>query len=254
MNLVTIIIWIVLGVICAIIHNKKGYSLITGFAWGFFLSIIGLIVVLLEKDKEEKEMQGLQMWQWLLIFLGIGIMLIVIFMFSISKPNDNKLNTNQSQIQENTGVDEGNKILDVNYSSNIAINNKFENIENLYYYAKNNNWKLSSDFKTTRSYLNSKDNMFLAIKCEEINNEDIETYITDRFKYSSTKEIVESKKVNINNIVWNMFNYYDGTGYNIFYVTDYNNKRYEIELTIDNRYYSNGVNSLEEFVNTLIFK
>ena len=49
-----------------------------------------------------------------------------------------------------------------------------------------------------------------------------------------------------------MLNYYDGTGYNIFYVADYNNKRYEIEFTIDNKHYSNGVKNVEELVNTLI--
>lgn len=84
MNPVTIILWIAYGIICAIIHKKKGYSLVTGFLWGFLFSIIGLIVVLLEKDKEEHERQmansnGLSMTQWLLIFLGIGILLIIIF-------------------------------------------------------------------------------------------------------------------------------------------------------------------------------
>ena len=198
--------------------------------------------------------QGLQMWQWLLIFLGVGIILIAIFIFVISKPNKKLFNTNQSQITENTGAGSATKTLDINYSSNITINNKFENIESLYFYIKNNNWKLSSNYKDTKAYGNSKDNMFLAIFCKDISNEDIKSYVTDRFKYSSNKKIVESKKVNINNTTWSMFNYYDGTGYNIFYVADYNNKRYEIEFTIDNRYYSNGVKNVEEFVNTLVFK
>lgn len=44
MNVVTVIIWIVLGVVCAFIHKNKGYSPIAGFYWGFFLSIIGLIM------------------------------------------------------------------------------------------------------------------------------------------------------------------------------------------------------------------
>ena len=52
MNFITIIIMIVLGIICAIVHKGKGYSPIAGFLWGFFFSIIGLIVVLLEKNKE----------------------------------------------------------------------------------------------------------------------------------------------------------------------------------------------------------
>ena len=213
MNVVTVIIWIALGIICAVIHKNKGYSPIAGFCWGFFLSIIGLIVVLLEKSKEEKEMsgeQGLKMWQWLLIFLGIGIILIIIFMFIISRPKD-KLSS-QYQNQENTSIELSNRKLDINYSSNTNINNNFENIENLYYYIKNNNWKLSSDYKSSRAYLNSKDNMFLAISCKDISDEDIENYVTDRFKYSSSNNLVESKKVNINNNKWNMFNYYDGTG------------------------------------------
>lgn len=84
MNIVTIIIWIALGIICAVIHKNKGYSPIAGFCWGFFLSLIGLIVVLLEKDKAEHDMEmqnkkGLSMTQWLLIFLGIGILLIILF-------------------------------------------------------------------------------------------------------------------------------------------------------------------------------
>ena len=84
MNIVTVIIWIVLGIICAVIHKNKGYSPVAGFCWGFFLSIIGLIVVLLEKTKEEHDMEmtnkkGLSMGQWMAIFLGIGIVLIIIF-------------------------------------------------------------------------------------------------------------------------------------------------------------------------------
>ena len=89
MNLITITIMIVLGIICSIIHKNKGYSPVAGFLWGFFFSIIGLIVVLLEKDKEEHDMQMansnvLSMTQWLLIFLGIGIVLIIIFFIVMS--------------------------------------------------------------------------------------------------------------------------------------------------------------------------
>ncbi len=84
MNIIPVIIWIVLGIICAIIHKNKGYSPVAGFCWGFFVSIIGLSVVLLEKTKEEHDMEmtnqkGLSMWQWMAIFLGIGIVLIIIF-------------------------------------------------------------------------------------------------------------------------------------------------------------------------------
>lgn len=84
MNQVIIILGIVLGIICAVIHKKKGYSPVAGFLWGFVFSIIGLIIVLLEKDKDENDKQmannkGLSMAQWLLIFLGIGILLIIGF-------------------------------------------------------------------------------------------------------------------------------------------------------------------------------
>ena len=79
MNVVTVIIWIALGIICAVIHKNKGYSPIAGFCWGFFLSIIGLIVVLLEKDKAEHDAdmankKGLSMGQWLslpMMILGV---------------------------------------------------------------------------------------------------------------------------------------------------------------------------------------
>lgn len=89
MNVITVIIWIVLGVVCAFIHKNKGYSPIAGFCWGFFLSIIGLIVVLLEKDKAEHDAQmaeknGLSMGQWMAIFLGIGIVGIIIFFVVMS--------------------------------------------------------------------------------------------------------------------------------------------------------------------------
>ena len=55
MNIVTVLLWIVIGSVCAVVHKNKGYSPIAGFCWGFFLSIIGLIVVLLEKDKAEHD-------------------------------------------------------------------------------------------------------------------------------------------------------------------------------------------------------
>ncbi len=62
--------------------KNKGYSPIAGFCWGFFFSILGLAIVLLERNKEEQmaaDKGSLSMAQWLLIFLGIGILLIIIF-------------------------------------------------------------------------------------------------------------------------------------------------------------------------------
>mgnify|MGYP004523849159 CR=1 FL=1 len=89
MDIVTVIFMIVIGVICAFIHKDKWYSPVSGFCWGFFLSVIGLIVVLFEKTKEEQdkemmEKKGLSMGQWLAIFLGIGIGGIIIFLFIMS--------------------------------------------------------------------------------------------------------------------------------------------------------------------------
>ena len=82
MTIVPLLILIALGLVCSYIHKNKGYSPVSGFLWGFFFSIIGLLVVLFERNKEEQmiaDKDGLSMTQWLLIFLGIGIALIVIF-------------------------------------------------------------------------------------------------------------------------------------------------------------------------------
>ena len=89
MNVVTIIIWIVISIVCAIVHNNKGYSPVAGFCWGFFFSVIGLIVVLLEKDKEENDAniankKSLSIWKWLAIFLGVGIVAIIVLCVFLS--------------------------------------------------------------------------------------------------------------------------------------------------------------------------
>lgn len=81
-NIIFLIILIAIGLLCAFVHKNKGYSPIAGFCWGFFFSIIGLLVVLLERNKDEQmeaDKDKLSMKQWLLIFLGIGILLIIIF-------------------------------------------------------------------------------------------------------------------------------------------------------------------------------
>lgn len=78
----SLIILIAMGLICSYIHKNKGYSPVSGFLWGFFFSIIGLLIVLFERNKEAQvaaDNGKLSMTQWLLIFLGIGIALIVIF-------------------------------------------------------------------------------------------------------------------------------------------------------------------------------
>lgn len=72
-----------MGILCAFIHKNKGYSPIAGFCWGFFFFIIGLLVVLFERNKADQmtaDKGKLSTGQWLLIFLGIGILLIIIFL------------------------------------------------------------------------------------------------------------------------------------------------------------------------------
>ena len=72
-----------MGILCAFIHKNKGYSPISGFCWGFFFFIIGLLVVLFERNKADQmtaDKGKLSTGQWLLIFLGIGILLIIIFL------------------------------------------------------------------------------------------------------------------------------------------------------------------------------
>ena len=51
MTIVSIIIVVAMGILCAFIHKNKGYSPIAGFCWGFFFFIIGLLIVLLERNK-----------------------------------------------------------------------------------------------------------------------------------------------------------------------------------------------------------
>lgn len=80
--IITLLIMIGIGGICAYIHKNKGYSAIAGFCWGLFFSILGLLVVLTERTKEEQieaDKNGLSMVQWLLIFLVVGILIMAIF-------------------------------------------------------------------------------------------------------------------------------------------------------------------------------
>lgn len=175
MNPITIIILIALGIICAVVHKNKGYSPIAGFLWGFFFSIIGLIVVLLEKDKEEKEMsgnQGLKMWQWLLIFLGIGIFLIFIgikvsFPMTISKKASDVIDSvdfNSSVIsafnskftayegEEQKGSTIKSLIMMVNNSNTIDDENKVSIKFNNVQYSSENISSLSNLVKATNKY------------------------------------------------------------------------------------------------------
>ena len=87
MTFFTVLIAVIIGIVCSIIHKNKGYSPIAGFCWGFFFSFIGLAVVLLEKTKEEHMQNGkkeLSVAQWFLIFLGVGTFLIVLYFTMLS--------------------------------------------------------------------------------------------------------------------------------------------------------------------------
>ena len=82
MTIVSFIILVAIGILCAFIHKNKGYSPMAGFCWGFFFFIIGLVVVLFEQNKADQmtaDKRRLSTGQWLLIFLGIGIILIILF-------------------------------------------------------------------------------------------------------------------------------------------------------------------------------
>lgn len=79
---ISLIILVAIGILCAFLHKNKGYSPIAGFCWGFFFSIIGLLIILFERNKEEQieaDKNGRSMGQWLLIFVGIGILSMVMF-------------------------------------------------------------------------------------------------------------------------------------------------------------------------------
>ena len=85
MDIFGLLLLVAMGIVCAILHKNKGYSPIAGFCWGFFLFIIGLIIVLLEKDKDEVDSEGgLSVKQWIAIFVGIGTVGIIIFLFILS--------------------------------------------------------------------------------------------------------------------------------------------------------------------------
>lgn len=87
MIIIYLIILISMGIICASIHKNKGYSSIAGFCWGFFFFVVGLIIVLVERNKEEQVTADngyLSMIQWLFIFLGTAILLTIIILFIIT--------------------------------------------------------------------------------------------------------------------------------------------------------------------------
>lgn len=83
-----LIFWIVIGIITAILHKRKGYSPIAGFLWGFLFSVLGLLIVVLEKDKAEhdaaKEKGEKSIGFWLAIFVGGGSLLLILAFIILS--------------------------------------------------------------------------------------------------------------------------------------------------------------------------
>ena len=78
--MVGIVFLILMGIVCAVIHKRKGYSPISGFLWGIFFNILGLAVVLLEGNKEEQTQNGkktISVGMWVLIFVAIGTIPII---------------------------------------------------------------------------------------------------------------------------------------------------------------------------------
>ena len=264
MGIVAIIISIICGIVCAFLHKKKGYSPIAGFCWGFFFSFIGLLIVILETSKQEKEnsgQKGLKVWQWILIFVGIGTILTIIAVFVImpnlsGKNRNNEANTNQSMVGETTKEDFSNRTLEINYSTDTVVNDNFDNIEKLYFNLNKNKWNQTSTQATVKTYSYPTENMSLTIACNDIgeNEEDIVAYMNNRYQNDSKKKRVEAKKGVINNTPWYMFNYYDGTLNDVFYLTDYENKRYRVNISFFNDNFLNAMKNIEEVVNTLVFK
>lgn len=88
MTITSLIIALGIGGICAYVHKNKGYSAVSGFCWGLFFNVIGLLVVLSERTKEEQmeaDKNGLSMLQWLAIFVGVGTLLIIITIFVVDR-------------------------------------------------------------------------------------------------------------------------------------------------------------------------
>lgn len=79
----------IIGIITLFIHKNKGYSPIAGFLWGACFSVLGLIVVLLEKDKAEMDAKyagkkkPLSVGAWIIIFTVPVTILIFILLFCV---------------------------------------------------------------------------------------------------------------------------------------------------------------------------
>lgn len=82
-TIIKVVIGIGIGIATSVIHKRKGYSPVAGFCWGFFFSVIGLLVVLLEKDKAELDAKyegkkQLSVFAWIVIFTVITIAIVAI--------------------------------------------------------------------------------------------------------------------------------------------------------------------------------
>ena len=80
---------VIIGVVCCILHKKKGYNPIAGFFWGFLFNIFGLLIVIFEKTKAEHDVEmnkgSKSIGFYLALFVGIGTLIIAITLFVYSK-------------------------------------------------------------------------------------------------------------------------------------------------------------------------
>ena len=116
-----LIILIGMGIVCSFIHKGKGYSPIAGFFWGFCFNIIGLLIVLFERNKDEQveaDKNHLSMGKWLMIFLGVGILGIIIFLVIILNQDDTKTNSTSTNTANSTNTTDT-KYIDSNTSNQI---------------------------------------------------------------------------------------------------------------------------------------
>lgn len=246
-SIVFLIFWLGCGIIACIIHKRKGYSPITGFLWG--LTIVGVVYVLVEKTKkendEEKAKNILTMGQWMALFMGIGILCIILFFVVV-----NSLISNNSKEQNNPY-----QHINIDFSTNGYTDDNNEIFHNLYYYI-DTTWVSYTNDDGSLSYKKPRTGGTLNVSYNNIGNSDIESFMSGRFKKDKEYKLMESKKVNINNFNWNMYYYQiDDKDCKVFYITDYNNKRYELEFTFKKDYqFSDSVQEMANIMNTMVFK
>ena len=245
-----ILLVITSSIITTIVHKKKGYSAFAGFCLGFFLTLIGVSIVSLEKTKTETDIEkanksGPTMGQWIVIFVSIGITIMILFYFVLrvfifkDSTKDDIVNTNQ---------------LNINYSSNVFIDSNFNHLDRLYYYVDSNVMQKSFDNIDNISYSSNNPYLKFNISYEDNPTSDINNYITEQFDSYTFYNLIDSYKVSINSFTWDLFYYANKAEYTIVYATDYNGKRFEATFVFEGRNYSESIKIVESIVNTFIFK